>query len=187
MRLGDFLDLKLKDWILGADFIKINLPKSKTDQLREGAIKVIAKAPNPKLCPVNLLKLWVTVMNIKSSMSPIFPMLTCAQKSISVTSFRERLARALEGSSLPKITPNSFRAGFAINQGASTAELKEFRLWESEASIQRYTKRSDSKKAETSTYAWNVTSNSATVSDSCPTSLWSLLVPDVSFGLFFGP
>ncbi len=84
-------------------------------------------------------------------------MLTCPNKAISITSFRENLEKAQKDCDLPRITPHSFRAGFttqAINNGATVAELKEFGLWEAESSIQRYAKRADAKKAETGRLAW---------------------------------
>lgn len=76
MRMSDFIKLKRGNLCFQEDKIKLYLPNSKTDQLREGALKVIAKAPNPSLCPVDLLKLWVQESNISDPNQPLFPMLT---------------------------------------------------------------------------------------------------------------
>ncbi len=157
LRVGDFREVQRKHVNIVNNVLNLEIPKSKTDQFREGARKCIPRGPDSRICPVTLILKWLKLHVSRSQESPLFPMLTCPSKPISISSYREGLASALKNSGLPTITPHSFRAGFAtqaINNGGTMDAIKEFGLWESEASVQRYARRSDSTKARTGLLAW---------------------------------
>ncbi len=154
MRISDFIGLSRKNFrFLENSHVEICLTRTKTDQFREGNLKCIPAARNPRLCPLILLKKWFSSGTVGiSPNSPAFPMLTNPGKPVSMSSFRDGLKEALESSDLPTITPHSFRAGFAtqaINSGVDASDLKEFGLWKSDSSVQRYTRRSTAKKLQT--------------------------------------
>ncbi len=167
MRIDDFLALPIAAVSFapgdsGEIEMKLDLGKYKTDQFPVGARKVIVSSPyDPDICPVKLMQIWLKrPSSAKSSL--LFPMLTCKQdadspKPIAKTSFADGLRKALKDSNLPHITPHSFRAGFAtaaINNGVSVSDIKEFALWESDSSVQRYMRRADSKKAAIGRQVW---------------------------------
>ena len=155
MRISDFINLPVGSFVILENYIQIQLGRTKTDQFREGNRKYIPHGKEKSLCPVRLLSKWLKLLKNGSEL-PAFPMLTNKTKPISISSFRENLEEAFKNADLPKITPHSFRAGFAtnaINAGVEVTDLKEFGLWQSESSIQRYSKRSISKKLQTGSLA----------------------------------
>ncbi|MCP3661441.1 MAG: tyrosine-type recombinase/integrase [Gammaproteobacteria bacterium] len=167
LRISDFIDLRVRHVTVSEDSLKLCLPKSKTDQFRSGASTCIRKGPLARICPVTLMRVWMCRPHcLRSQNEPLFPRMTCKSQSIAPIRFREGLRDALAKSNLPKITPHSFRAGFATeacNNGASMSDIKMFGRWESDASVHRYAKRADGNKAMISEKVWG--SVSGLVSD----------------------
>ncbi len=151
--LDDVISLNREHFQINSDSVEIFLPRAKTDQFRAGNKKFIPEASNPELCPVKILRTWFASGAVGTDpSSPAFPMITNKKKPASTTAFRENLQILLEGAKLPKITPHSFRAGFAtaaINNGAEASDIREFGLWASDTSLQRYASRAKGKKLAT--------------------------------------
>ena len=63
LRVDELLHIKLNDLTVFKDHLQINIPKAKTDQLRQGTTVVIAKGTNDQ-CPVELLMLYVKTAKI---------------------------------------------------------------------------------------------------------------------------
>ncbi len=152
-RLDDVIGLQRWNFTFLDDGLKLFLPKIKNDQLRVGNTKWIPLANDERLCATSLLQTWFKSDEIdKDEKAPVFPMFTNRRKAISKTSFSEGLKSLLGTSDLPKITPHSFRAGFttaAINRGADPSDLREYGVWASDSSMQKYASRSKGKKMET--------------------------------------
>jgi site-specific recombinase XerD len=66
LRVDELIHIKLKDISIHNDHVQINLPQSKTDQLRQGLSVVVAKIEGPG-CPVNLLHVYLSMAGIKIS------------------------------------------------------------------------------------------------------------------------
>ena len=69
-RRSEIISIDHEDLEFVNEGLKINLKKSKTDQFGEGMIKGLPYFENELYCPVNNLKKWLLISNIKSG--PIF-------------------------------------------------------------------------------------------------------------------
>ena len=63
MRISEFLNVQLKHIDITGEYVKILLPKSKTDQCREGHFLYISRTGTPT-CPVKLLELFLAVTKL---------------------------------------------------------------------------------------------------------------------------
>ena len=69
-RRTELISIDHEDLEFVTEGVKINIKRSKTDQFGEGMTKGIPYFSNQKYCPVNNLKKWLELSNIKSG--PIF-------------------------------------------------------------------------------------------------------------------
>ena len=69
-RRSEIISIDHEDLEFVSEGLKITLKKSKTDQFGEGMIKGLPYFENETFCPVNNLKKWLSISNIKSG--PIF-------------------------------------------------------------------------------------------------------------------
>jgi hypothetical protein len=87
----------------------------------------------------------------------LFHRLTKPEEQMTYSSFSESLAEMQKGSGLPRITPHSFRAGFAttlINNGADMADIQASGLWRQGSSVEGYALRADANKAKIGLLIW---------------------------------
>jgi hypothetical protein len=64
--VDELIHIRVKDLSIFDDHVQINLPQSKTDQLRQGLSVVVAKVGGSG-CPVGLLQVYLAMANIKLS------------------------------------------------------------------------------------------------------------------------
>ena len=64
LRVDELIHIQLKDLSLHDDHLQINLPQSKTDQLRQGLSVVVAKIGGTG-CPIQLLHVYLRMADIK--------------------------------------------------------------------------------------------------------------------------
>ena len=69
-RRSEIISIDYEDLEFVSEGLKITVKKSKTDQFGEGMIKALPYFENENYCPVNKLKKWLLITNIKSG--PIF-------------------------------------------------------------------------------------------------------------------
>ena len=77
-RRSEIISIDYEDLEFVSEGLKIRLRKSKTDQFGEGMIKGLPYFENENYCPVNNLKKWLLISNIKSG--PIFRRFTKGSK-----------------------------------------------------------------------------------------------------------
>ena len=77
-RRSEIISIDYEDLEFVSEGLKITLRKSKTDQFGEGMIKGLPYFENEIYCPVNNLKKWLLISNIKSG--PIFRRFTKGSK-----------------------------------------------------------------------------------------------------------
>ena len=77
-RRSEIISIDYEDLEFVSEGLKITLRKSKTDQFGEGMIKGLPYFENENYCPVNNLKKWLLISNIKSG--PIFRRFTKGSK-----------------------------------------------------------------------------------------------------------
>ena len=77
-RRSEITSINYEDLEFVSEGLKITLRKSKTDQFGEGMIKGLPYFENENYCPVNNLKKWLLITNIKSG--PIFRRFTKGSK-----------------------------------------------------------------------------------------------------------
>ena len=77
-RRSEITSINYEDLEFVSEGLKITLRKSKTDQFGEGMIKGLPYFENENYCPVNNLKKWLLISNIKSG--PIFRRFTKGSK-----------------------------------------------------------------------------------------------------------
>ena len=77
-RRSEITSIDYEDLEFVSEGLKITLRKSKTDQFGEGMIKGLPYFENENYCPVNNLKKWLIISNIKSG--PIFRRFTKGSK-----------------------------------------------------------------------------------------------------------
>ncbi len=152
LRLDDIMGLCRGHVKLLVDCVQIFIPRSKTDQFRVGKLKFLAASKDEFLCPKKLLENWLAEGVGPNADQPLFPMLSNKNKPVSKTTLRDNLKEALADSELERITFHSFRAGCAteaINKGADPSEVREYGLWASDQSMQRYTQRNKERRLRT--------------------------------------
>ncbi len=132
--------------------VTIYVPKSKTDQLREGEYKYLPAAVHTTLCPVAAFRRWLKRREIGGKgTDALFPAWKDKSRPISITTFSENLKAALEGSGLPKITGHSHRAGAATKAISNRANIEDVQLlgaWRDPRTLQSYVRRSKERRLE---------------------------------------
>ena len=125
-RRTELISIDHDDLEFVAEGVKITIKRSKTDQFGEGMIKGLPYFTNEQYCPVNNLKKWLELSNIKSG--PIFrrfakgPVLTnyrLTDQSV-VLIIKEYLA--LAGIENKNYSGHSLRSGFATVAAESGAD-----------------------------------------------------------------
>ena len=113
-RRSELVDLEYDDVEFVVEGVKIFIKKSKTDQSGEGMTKAIPYFDNKNFCPVNALKKWTEIINIKNG--KIF---NISDKSVALI-IKKYANRA--GLDSHKYAGHSLRSGFATSTAESGAE-----------------------------------------------------------------
>ena len=111
---NDLIDNILPEIISKVFPIKINIKKSKTDQVGIGMIKAIPYFENTKFCPVVSLKEWINYAKINSGR--IFKI---SDKSVALIIKKYALISGLDHS---KYAGHSLRSGFATSTAETGAD-----------------------------------------------------------------
>ncbi len=147
-RADDILDLQIKHISIKDHMVRLDIPHTKTDRMRQGNSKYMARATDPKLCPVRNFRLWLDRAEVgKRDTDALFPAKFDPIQPISYTTYSENLAEASKGGGLPRVTPHGFRAGGAsamIEHGATMDQVQLAGSWQDPKSTQVYVERSES-------------------------------------------
>ena len=153
LRCDELVKLRCCDVIFGPADMTINLPKSKTDQLREGSSVVVARSGTPT-CPVTMLQQYCTRAALdRTSQNFMFRGIVRTKNGeklrksghISYTRVRELMLQRLAklGYDAAKFSMHSFRAGgatAAANAGVPDRLFKRHGRWRSESAKDGYVK-----------------------------------------------
>lgn len=147
-----------------ADKMEVNITSSKTDQLRQGAVILIARTGNAT-CPVAMMEKYFAIGKIDvSSSERLFRAISSTKKgealrasgSLSYTRMREIVLGKLRvlGYDEKEFGLHSFRAGGATaaanNPGISERHFKRHGRWKSESAKDGYIKDSDGSRLKVS-------------------------------------
>ncbi len=152
-RLDEIIDLKRCHAFPEEWWVRLDLPRTKTDQIRDGNNKFLPIGLDPDLCPRTIFMEWLARPEVgKSAESALFPAFGRPEKSISETTYSENLKLALRNSGLPPITGHGWRSGFAssaLEGGADVASVQLCGLWADPKSLQSYVRRTRGAKIAT--------------------------------------
>ena len=124
LRSAEILELRRSNILFKSDHMEISIVKSKTDQLRDGEILVIAKTEGD-LCPVNLMQLYLSKAGIPDnsteyvfrpiSSSKRHKKLVSSDRHISYSTYRESFKASFKGivPDISKYSAHSTRSGGA--------------------------------------------------------------------------
>ena len=144
--------------------MEISIVKSKTDQLREGEILVIAKTEGD-LCPVNLLQLYLSKAGIPdNSTEYVFRPISSSKKQkklvssdrhISYSTYRESFKASFKGivPDISKYSTHSTRSGgatIAANSGVKERVFQRHGRWKTKMAKDLYVKDSVSSRLNVS-------------------------------------
>lgn len=129
----DTAGLLLEDLLIGPDFVRILLRRSKTDQLGRGRWVTVDRIDNPLICAVSLLSRFLSIRN--SSSGHLF--LHLSSLPLTVFQFNSVLKKCLHFLQLGhlRISSHSFRIGAATEAaelGLSSDEIKNLGGWKSD-------------------------------------------------------
>jgi len=113
-RRSELVDIEYEDLEFVSEGVKIFVKKSKTDQSGEGMTKAIPYFDNPKFCPVNALKNWIEIFDLKKN--KIFDI---SDKSVALIIKKYANYAGLDSH---KYAGHSLRSGFATSTAESGAE-----------------------------------------------------------------
>jgi site-specific recombinase XerD len=113
-RRSELVDIEYEDLEFVSEGVKIFVKRSKTDQSGEGMIKAIPYFDNTKFCPVNALKSWIEIYDLKKG--KIFDI---SDKSVALIIKKYANYAGLDSH---KYAGHSLRSGFATSTAESGAE-----------------------------------------------------------------
>jgi len=113
-RRSELVDIEYDDIELVLEGVKIYVKRSKTDQSGEGMTKAIPYFDNQEFCPVNALKNWIEILNIRKG--KIFDI---SDKSVALIIKKYANYAGLDSH---KYAGHSLRSGFATSTAESGAE-----------------------------------------------------------------
>ncbi len=152
-RLDEIIQLQRKHITVHRNFVKLELPRSKTDQVRSGYIKYMPKGRDPLLCPVTIMGQRLADKHLgRKPEAPGFPACRDKTRSIGKSTVRENLKTIFKNSTLPTVTAHSFHAGFAtaaLEGGADASAVQLCGNWAEPRSMQSYVKRGQNVKLAT--------------------------------------
>tara|TARA_B110000008_G_scaffold270220_1_gene300243 strand:- start:402 stop:1358 length:957 start_codon:yes stop_codon:yes gene_type:complete len=125
-RRNEIVSLDYDDLDFVSEGLKINLRRSKTDQLGEGSVKGLPYFNNSQYCPVLSLKKWIGVSNIKSG--PLFRRFSKGSKLTENRLTDQTVALLIKeylklaGIDSKNYSGHSLRSGFATSAAESGAE-----------------------------------------------------------------
>ena len=164
LRFDDLIRIKRCDLQFHTDFLRINITKSKNDQLRKGNEVLIKESASPS-SPIKLLKLYLERLKIpddcqKYIFRPLIKTkghhrLLNEDRHISYSTFREGLKSHLQGTvdDTSKYSSHSLRSGgatLAANSGLNERLIQRHGRWKSAKSKNMYIEDSISRKLEIS-------------------------------------
>ena len=113
-RRSELVDIEYEDLEFVSEGVKIYVKRSKTDQSGEGMTKAIPYFDNQKFCPVNALKSWIEIFDLKKG--KIF---NISDKSVALIIKKYANYAGLESH---RYAGHSLRSGFATSTAESGAE-----------------------------------------------------------------
>ncbi|WP_415291238.1 site-specific integrase [Candidatus Pelagibacter sp. Uisw_136] len=113
-RRSELVDIQYEDLEFVSEGVKIFVKRSKTDQSGEGMTKAIPYFDNKKFCPVNALKNWIKIFDLKKR--KIFDI---SDKSVALIIKKYANYAGLDSH---KYAGHSLRSGFATSTAESGAE-----------------------------------------------------------------
>ena len=113
-RRSELVDIEYEDLEFVSEGVKIFVKRSKTDQSGEGMTKAIPYFDNQKFCPVNALKSWIEIFDLKKG--KIF---NISDKSVALIIKKYANYAGLDSH---KYAGHSLRSGFATSTAESGAE-----------------------------------------------------------------
>lgn len=113
-RRSELIDILYEDLEFVSEGVKIFVKKSKTDQSGEGMTKAIPYFDNKKFCPVNALKKWIEIFELKKG--KIFDI---SDKSVALIIKKYASYAGLDSH---RYAGHSLRSGFATSTAESGAE-----------------------------------------------------------------
>ncbi len=144
-RLDEIIGLKRCHAKPEERWVRLDLPRTKTDQIRDGNYKFLPIGLDPDLCPKTIFMDWLDRPEVGKSMeSALFPAFGRPEVPVSETTYGENLKLALKDSGLPPITGHGWRSGFAtaaLEGGADVASVQLCGLWAEPKSLQSYVRR----------------------------------------------
>ena len=155
LRCDEIINIRCCDIVFKPDVMVVNLPKSKTDQLREGASVLVART-GAHTCPVAMMERYFSMASLDHSSVDYVFRGTVSTKSgerlrksgkLSYTRVRELMLSKLSslGFDARQFGMHSFRAGgatAAANAGVPDRLFKRHGRWRSEAAKDGYVKNS---------------------------------------------
>ncbi len=149
LRLDEVHRIQLSDVVIKQDCVVINIPHSKTDQLRLGNTRRAAAMPDLSVCPVRLLRLYLARLGVERLADspdnrPLFPALSGASSPlwgkgpVTKDAVRRQLKWELSacGALFRSMTWHSLRASAAsavAHAGAPAHIIQQLGAWHSEA------------------------------------------------------
>ena len=113
-RRSELVDIQYEDLEFVSEGVKIFVKRSKTDQSGEGMTKAIPYFDNKKFCPVNALKNWIEIFDLKKG--KIFDI---SDKSVALIIKKYANYAGLDSH---RYAGHSLRSGFATSTAESGAE-----------------------------------------------------------------
>jgi len=113
-RRSELVDIEYEDLEFVSEGVKIFVKRSKTDQSGEGMTKAIPYFDNKKFCPVNALKSWIEIFDLKKG--KIF---NISDKSVALIIKKYANYAGLDSH---RYAGHSLRSGFATSTAESGAE-----------------------------------------------------------------
>ncbi len=139
---SDVNKLKRSHVKFGENSVELMLPASKTDQMQQGSVAILAAAEEAALCPVRALRIWFQSGKIGPDEKDFaFPSLNNKEKAVTYSAYNDSLRKSLRAADLERIMPHSFRKGSAaraLDQGVGAASVKSFGRWRSDTSFDGY-------------------------------------------------
>ena len=153
LRAEELTKIRCCDIVFSADSMQVKIPKSKTDQYRDGASVLVARTNSPT-CPVAMLERYYAMASLEQSSSAYVFRGIVSTKSgerlrksgkISYTRVRELMLSKIAslGYDASKFGMHSFRAGgatAAANAGIKDRLFKRHGRWRSETAKDGYVK-----------------------------------------------
>lgn len=164
-RFSELSLIRSKDVKFNDGFLSIFIEKSKADQLREGQSVVIAESAGSSICPVALLKLYMSSSNLSFdseeylfrpiSSSSNRKRLVSVNKPICYSTYRESFKKSFRDivPDISKFSTHSARSGgatLAANSGVPERNLQRHGRWASTSAKNIYVKDSLASRLEVS-------------------------------------